>query len=88
MALPHNEKPLWPNFIKEPIKDEIPIVFRLDIDLTSLDSSLLWPAFKTSAVAIPSGYKSFALTIKTCLKGTVNKIPINPPIADIFAISK
>ena len=37
---------------------------------------------------MPSGYLSLALIIRARLKGTVNKTPITPPIAAIFATSK
>ena len=83
----HILKPCSATFIKPPTKPATAIVFNpLLASAESLERASS-PAFKTSAVAIPSGYLSFASTINARRRGTVKRTPINPPMAAILATS-
>ena len=83
----HMAKPCWQTFIPPPIRLAIPIVFNPPAASVSLPCRASSPARRTSAVAIPSGYLSFATTINALRSGMVNNTPMTPPTVAIFATS-
>ena len=83
----HIANPCSANFMAPPTSPATAIVLSPFLASAVLSERASSPAFKTSAVAIPSGYLSLASTINARRRGTVKRTPINPPMAAILVTS-
>ena len=72
----HNDKPCWASLVSPPAKP--PKTRNFIPSFVFLSDLLPCPIFRTSAVAIPSGNRSFNCSISDRLNGMVNNTPINP----------